>query len=53
MKKGKIEIVFNEKTKQCFVLYKAANGKVLACSETFKAMNGAKKNIAAMRKLFS
>lgn len=53
MKKGKTEIIYNEKTKQWHVLYIVANNKILASSETFKTKNGAKKNIAAMRKLFS
>lgn len=44
--------ILKAKNKQCYVVYKAKNGRILAVTETFKQLASAKKNIKAMLKLF-
>lgn len=51
MPKSTAEIV-KTKSGKFRVKYYAANGEMLACSEELKTKASAKKNIAAMRKLF-
>jgi uncharacterized protein YegP (UPF0339 family) len=52
VKAGRVEIL-RATTGEHYVRYIAKNGRVLATSETFHRIEGAKKNIKSMRKLLT